>query len=284
VTSPARDPGPAFGDGGAGGRQRRRPRGLPILIAVLVLASVAVLVVRLTAGKSAVGRCESSFVPAFFASSEWSQASANGHPAVMILNPASGPGSGPDSALQGAVRQAASGGTHVIGYIGTEYGQRPLAQAERWVRDYRSWYGVRGIFLDQTPPDGTKEIGYYQTLAAYVRAQIPRAVLWLNPGEYPDQAYMSLHAVVMAFEGPYASYLRLKIPAWARHYPANRFAHTIYATPQGSLTSAVTLSRQRNADYVFVTDLVGANPYQALPDYWPAEQSAVAGGCSHPHA
>ena len=42
----------------------------------------------------------------------------------------------------------------MIGYVGTNYGQRPLWQSEQYIREYRQWYGVRGIFLDQSPDIG----------------------------------------------------------------------------------------------------------------------------------
>lgn len=255
---------------------RRRPRGLAILIILLVIAAGASLAIKLTGNDTR--RCESSFVPAFFEPSVWSQIPASGsRPAVIILNPASGPGDAPDPALRSQVSQAREAGTRVLGYIGTEYGERSPAQAQRWIHDYRAWYHVSGVFLDQIPTEGRQQLGYYQGLTGFARQVIPGATIWLNPGDYPDRAYMSIGGVVMAFEGPYDSYLRLKVPDWARQYPAARFAHTIYATPERDLDSAVSMSRQRNAGYLFVTNLGGPNPYGALPDYWGREVSAVPG-------
>lgn len=260
---------------------RRRPRGLAILVIVLIIAAGASLAVKLSGGGGAQ-RCESSFVPAFFEPPEWSRIAAGGHqPAVIILNPASGPGAAPDPELRSAVSQAREAGSRVIGYVGTDYGERSPAQAERWIREYRSWYRVSGIFFDQIPTEGRQQLGYYQNLAAHARQVIPGATIWLNPGEYPDPAYMSIGGVVMSFEGPYDSYLRLKVPDWARHYPASRFAHTVYTTPEASLNAAVSMSRQRNAGYVFVTDLGGPNPYGGLPGYWDSELPAVTGCGTH---
>jgi Spherulation-specific family 4 len=260
-------------------RPRRTPRLLPVLVLVLLIAAGVVLAVKLTSRSAQ--HCQSSFVPAFFPPQEWNQAVRGGHgPAVLILNPASGPGTAPDPAFQAAVRQLTGAGTDVIGYIGTDYSQQPLSQAEQYVRDYRDWYGVTGIFLDQTPTSGSQQIGYYRTLASYIRRASPGAVIWLNPGVYPDQSYMSVGSVVMVFEGPYATYVGLKVPGWAQRYSAARFAHTIYATPAQDAESAVGLSRSRNAGYVYVTDGAGPNPYGGLPSYWPREQAAVAGDCA----
>jgi Spherulation-specific family 4 len=257
---------------------RRKLRTFPVVVAVLVIAAAIGLTVKLTS--HATPGCQSPFVPAFFGPQDWAGSVSGGRsPAVLILNPASGPGTAPDPAFRTAVGHAEDAGTHVIGYIGTNYAQRPLAEAERYVRDYRRWYGVTGIFLDQTPTTGSQQIGYYRSLAAFIRTTTPHATIWLNPGAYPDQSYMSVGNVLMAFEGPYAAYLRLRVPAWAHRYPATRFAHTVYATPGAVMPTAVRLSRQRNAGYAYITDDVGSNPYSALPNYWPRELATIAGGC-----
>jgi hypothetical protein len=273
--------GPAQGlaaDPPAARPPRRKLRTFPVVVAVLVVVAAIGLTVKLTS--HATPGCQSSFVPAFFGPQGWAGSVSDGRsPAVLILNPASGPGTAPDPGFRTAVGHAEDAGTHVIGYIGTNYAQRPLAEAERYVRDYRQWYGVTGIFLDQTPTTGSRQIGYYRSLAAFIRRTTPNATIWLNPGAYPDQSYMSVGNVVMAFEGPYASYLSLRIPAWAHRYPATRFAHTVYATTGAVMANAVRLSRQRNAGYVYLTNDVGSNPYSALPNYWPRELAAVAGGC-----
>jgi Spherulation-specific family 4 len=265
---------------------RRRPRGLPVILAAALVAAAVVLGVRLSAGSAPRAACpaaaprQASFVPAFFEPPDWSRAVSDGHaPGVMILNPASGPGTAPDPGLRSSVRAALAAGSRVIGYIGTSYGQLPAATARGDVREYRDWYHVSGIFLDQTPTQGSGQLGYYQGLAGYIRGVIPGADIWINPGSAPARGYMSLGGVVMIFEGTWAQYRGLALPAWTRDYPAARFAHTIYATPQADVASAVRLSRQRNAGYLFLTPDGGPNPYGALPAYWPLERAAVASGC-----
>ena len=90
---------------------------------------------------------------------------------------------------------------------------------------------------------------------------------------------MSVGSVVMVFEGPYQGYLGVHVPKWARHYPPDRFAHTVYAATSRDLAGAVHLSRDRNAGYLYVTDDVTPNPYSALPAYWGHEAPSVAANC-----
>jgi hypothetical protein len=138
---------------------------------------------------------------------------------------------------------------------------------------------VNGIFLDLTR--GTAdELSYYRQLASYIRATVPNAVVWLNPGTYPDQSFMSIASVVLVFEGSYASYLQDQVPGWISQYQQDQFAHVIYATPQPDLADAVKLSRERRAGYLYVTNLPGSpNPYAAMPGYWAQEAAAIRANC-----
>jgi Spherulation-specific family 4 len=197
----------------------------------------------------------------------------------MLLNVDNGVGTGPLSHFQTLVKQAQDAGITVLGYSSTVYGQRAISSVETEVNDYKSWYGVNGIFLDLT--QGTPgEFSYYQTLANFIRSTIPNGVVWLNPGVYPDRSFMSIANVVMVFEGPYSSYLSDQVPSWVSQYSPSQFAHVIYETPSSDLASAISLSRKRRAGHLFVTDLSGSgNPYGALPSYWSQEAGAVPAGC-----
>jgi hypothetical protein len=234
-----------------------------------------------TPSVSAAAGCQRTFVPAFFsASSAWEQAIATRPvPHAMFLNIDSGPGTAPDPHFQALVRQAQAAGIAVLGYSSTDYGQRPIASVEADVRQYKAWYGVNGIFLDVI--QGTPaELAYYRTVTSYIRATVPNAVIWMNPGAYPDPRFMSLANVVMVFEGSYAQYQSEQVPGWARHYRPDQFANVVYATPPPDLASAVRLSRARRAGFLFVTSLPGSpDPYDAMPAYWAQEAAAVAGPC-----
>ena len=225
--------------------------------------------------------CQSTFVPAYFYSSTiWAQATdTRPAPAVMMLNVDSGPGTGPLSHFQTLVTQAQDAGITVLGYVSTSYGQSALSTVETQVQEYKSWYGVTGIFLDLT--QGTPgEFSYYRTLANFIRSNIPNGVIWLNPGDYPAPEFMSIANVVMVFEGPYSAYRSDQVPSWISQYPPSQFAHVIYDTSASDLASAVSLSRERRAGHLFVTDLnLPGNPYDALPSYWSREAGAVTAPC-----
>jgi hypothetical protein len=265
--------------------RRTLSRGRLTIIAVLAgLAGVLVLVSPVGAAplvsKAAPG-CHRTFVPSFpYSTSFWRRAfDSRPAPAVMLLEPtAMGAGNTPSPHFQALVRQAHRRGVEVLGYSSTEYGGRSASAVETDARHYRAWYRTDGMFLDLAAPD-RGHLPYYRKLASYIRRLDRRAVIWLNPGAYPDQAYLQVANVLVVFEGSYASYRGLQVPGWVRHYRATRFAQVIHDTPRADLARAVRLGRQRRAGYMYVTDLGGGDPYTALPGYWTQEVAAVAARC-----
>jgi hypothetical protein len=231
-------------------------------------------------GKTTAAVCERLAVPAYFSPPYWETAIHSKYPPADMILDVNGVGAGtaPDTELQGLVRQAMAAGITVLGYSSTVDGQRPVAQVEADVRDYAAWYGVTSIFLDRVSGK-PQQLAYYKRLADYIHQAHRGAQVWLNPGDYPDQSYMSVGDVVMVFEGSYAQYLTDSAPSWASRYPATRFAQTIYATPQAVLDATLRMAQRRAAGHVFVTDLVEPDPYQGLPSYWQAEDADVAAGC-----
>ncbi len=280
------------------GRGRGRGPVRNVMLIVTVLAGVVavagvVIVVTITrgggqpgttrpTGNVADGLCEHITVPAYFSPQYWTQATnSTPPPTTMILDISGvGAGSAPDPELQSLVSQAKAAGITILGYSSTVDGQRPIAQVEADVRDYAAWYGVTSIFLDRVSGQPA-QVRYYQQLANYIHQAHQGSQVWLNPGVYPDQAYMSIGDVVMVFEGTYAQYLTASVPGWVRNYPASKFAHTIFATPGADLSSALSLAQSRNAGYVYVTNVTDGtgNPYDALPSYWSTEDASATAAC-----
>lgn len=271
-------PGP--GASSATGRvlaRARRPRTLIVLAVILLVAAGA----WVKLAPQADPRCRGLFVPAYFnPGPEWTRVDdSRPGPGNLILDITStGAGSSPSEVFRAAARQVRDSGITVLGYSSTQYGQRPLAQVEADVRNYRAWYGVRSIFLDEVPVTGS-QLPYYRKLVSYIRHVNPGSVVWINPGTYPDERYMSLGAVVMVFEGPYSSYVTTPAPSWAGHYPAGMFANVIYHAPGSKLAATLRLTQRRHVGHVYVTDRAGSNPYGSLPSYWSSEASGASPAC-----
>lgn len=249
--------------------------GVILLVVVLIALGIATAVTKLLTSANADGArsssCSDLVLPAYFA--DWTPVfSAKPAPADLILDLPNGVGAGtaPDPSFTAQIKKAQDLGITILGYSSTVDGLRPAADVAADVRNYKAWYGVTHIFLDRVSGQAA-QLGYYQQLAGYIHQVDGPGSVWLNPGTYPDQGYMSIGDVVMVFEGTYAQYVSLPVPSWAGSYPAAKFAHTIYATAESDLASALKLAAERHAEHVYVTDGTGGNPYAGVPSYWPAE-------------
>ena len=212
-------------------------------------------------------------VPAYFhpavAPDEWTRMAAHADQIrLVILNPASGPGEGPDPAFVPVLRQLREAGVPVAGYADTDYGRRPWPEALADIRRYLDWYGVNGIMLDRVSAD-LADLRRYALLARRAR-QAGAGVVVFNHGVHPHPAYARHADVLGTFEGPFDHYLEQAVPQWTRSWPADRFYHVIYSVPPEHLGDAFMMAGRRRAGCVYATDLSGGNPYRRLPSMVPA--------------
>lgn len=203
-------------------------------------------------------------VPAYFhpgrATDAWRRLLAN-PPRLAVLNLDEGPGQAKDSAYPPVISRLVAAGTEVLGYVDTDFGLRPVADVRADLRRYRSWYGLRGVFLDQVAASADR-LGHYREIVEGVRG-----TLVLNPGVYPDPGYADLADVLVTFEGPLSAYKATREPLWARRLARGRFCHLIHDVPSKAFES--TLRRAtRHAGTVYVTDRTGAQPWGDLPAYY----------------
>ncbi len=252
---------------------------LGTLRAVLVLAATAALIGVLPARADA---CIANVIPAYFApgpSSPWEQVIASPAAGVtMILNPASGPGAGPDPLYQDTVRRAQQAGISVVGYVHTSWGARKASLVRAEIDRYRSWYGADGIFFDEAATSAAS-LSYYRGLYRHVKAD-PDATVTLNHGTVPDERYMTVTDVAVIFEGDRHSYRTAMMPAWASSYAPGRFADLVYDAPADSFEAVLEQAKARRVGQLYVTDDVLSNPWDALPSYYEAERMTLEGGCA----
>jgi len=249
------------------------------LFNIIGIGSLLLSVIGLPRMAAAAG-CQRLAIPAYFyPGALWNQAT-DGTPTVSILtmNPASGPGTGSNSDYVAAVAKAQNASVRVIGYVHTSYGARPISQVESEVDKYKAWYHVDGIFVDEVS-SSVNQLAYYTALAKYIGLTPGRLVV-LNPGTIPDQSYMNVGDIVLVFEGNFASYQTAVFPGWMSSYPSSRFWHLIYGVADATQMATVqTLSEQRNAGYLYITDDDLPNPWDTLASYWSTEVSALVSGC-----
>jgi hypothetical protein len=224
--------------------------------------------------------------------------------AIAIVN---GPQGGPpvpfDPATAETIRTLHAAGIRVLGYVDTGYlgrtgltttrvnpGSTEIADWREQARlDARTWssqyglFGLGGVFLDQalstcgTAAGDTSYVRVYRQLADAVRDIHRQAFVAVNPGTDTEECYARVADTIVIFENTYLEYLRWTPPSWVRRYPASKFWHLVHAAPtQVEMRTAMALSRQRGAGYVYVTDDTidpTGSPWDTLPPqrYWADE-------------
>jgi hypothetical protein len=254
----------------------RVPRALPLFILVLTL--VGALAVHGTAPSvHAAGPAQRLGVLAYFSTDEaWRQlGDASSAVSIVVVNPASGPGSAIDETYLTSVRGLQAAGIQVLGYVATGYATRPQAEVEDDITRYFTWYGVDGIFLDEVPT-ARKDLPYYQVLHDFVKSSSAGALVVLDPGAQSEESegYMNASDLLVTFEGSYSTYLTaFPSVSWNSKYPASRFWHLVYDVPSvPAVQYTQQLSQYRGAGMLYTAPDSLPNPWGNLPsgDFWQA--------------
>lgn len=182
---------------------------------------------------------------------------------LIVLNPASGPGAQSDGVILPALDRLRAAGITVCGYVDTNYGQRPIAEAIADIRRHLEWYRVDGVFFDRAAI-AAEQVSHYADLADRARDVGARLVA-LNHGAHPIEPYADHADLLGTFEGPWSAYLEYAMPRWVRSRPAGQFFHLLHSVPTASFSEALWLTARRHVGCAYVTDRGGVNPWDGLP-------------------
>lgn len=241
-------------------------------------------------------------VPAYFygawydpAQNQWDDmqaALAQGVAVTAIVNPASGSGAAHNPDHARTVQDFRAAGGQVLGYVYSCYGDtqcfagapptRPVAEVLAQAQNYRDWYGVDGIFLDEVSGEAAV-LPYYQQALAGLRALQPGWRVVGNPGAAIPEATAALFDTVVTFEQGRGDYSQHTTAAWMAGAAPSRIAHLHYnVATEESMRSLLAQAAQLGAGAVYITDdqyypndPVLNNPFDRLPSYWAAEVAAV---------
>ncbi len=269
----------------------------------VVTDSVFVNVTSLSPSESSLG----IIVPSYFAPGTggpggvgdgWAAmaAAAAQVPITAIFNPNSGPLPGPPSpAYAAAFTQLEAAGGKVVAYVYTDNGNADgtasLSMVEGEISTYISQYGtlINGFLLDGTLITPST-LSYYVALHSFVEGLSQSYTVLANPGQpylngVSPQNYLSTADVFNLFEGTSAGYSTYPFgQTWYESDSSSRFWNTIYdvaantgdPTQSAAMLAALSAAVSLDAGSTYITNLTGANPYDALPSYWNQEVAAVA--------
>ena len=209
----------------------------------------------------------------------WSRAIATGAGQTFIVNPSNGPGTTVSPAYQAAIGAARTAKIGLLGYVWTDYGNRPQAAVRSDIDRWRNLYGVTSIFLDEaasqlgTAPGNTNLINYYRQLHSYIHAS--GGTVMLNPGVVPNQQYLTVADTIVVFEGSAATYGTAQFPQWTLAAANSKIAHIVYAATATQEGALVHHAHTLGAGYICLTDDTLPNPYDSLPSYYLTERAQI---------
>jgi hypothetical protein len=182
------------------------------------------------------------------------------HPDVpmrVILNPATGPGTTQDPVYVAAIAALTEVGIETVGYVYTDYNQRPIADVMDDIATWASFYSPNGIFLDAM---GTCA-SYYTDLSNYIYSLNMQFSIG-NAGANVSTSYATeVNTVVIANSDTLPNLTDYS--DWAE-LPATSSAMLLYGIspfPGGFLYQAKKIS-----GWLYVTD--GDLYFDALPSYF----------------
>ena len=200
-------------------------------------------------------------VPAYFGpweTREWDVLLAR-RPAVVIVNPANGPGTKPHVGYCEIIDRCSSVGAEVFGYLSTRWLRRSSAEIAEGVARYRDWYGVERVFFDEIP-NGSR-VGRIDVLSG-LAAMTPTGGTVFNCGQpVPERWYRLLPNVRWGtFEGGPEQLAGSSFVG-----PPERQMHFVHSVTEASVAEVQTELDRRRVHYACVTDDLLPNPWDVCP-------------------
>lgn len=198
-------------------------------------------------------------------------------PALVVLNPRSGPGLTINPHYAALARTLEREKITALGYISTGWAEphpsdrgKPIWEVDQERNRYLEFYpSIDGFFYDEaaTQPE---RIFYYRALWKWSSKGM--AAMAINPGTFPDPSYLSVPAIKMVYETDMASYLAAEPPKWVtddQRASTEHFWHCVYGVPtERDAIRVAAAAKRRRAGYVWITNGVQPNPYNVLPPYF----------------
>jgi len=197
---------------------------------------------------------------------------------VAIINPNSGPGTGPDSSYNSYMAKLNAAGVEMIGYVHTSYGARAIADVmadiDQWAAEFPL---VVGIFLDEAASTAD-QVPYYTTLYNYIMALPGYKYDVINPGTAPTSGYLAVSTQIVSFEDSAASFAASANPSFASCSNKDHFSVIAYAaTTTSSMQSALLAAKSKGYyGWVYVTDgAAGGSTYNSLASYYATQATYI---------
>lgn len=273
---------------------RRSPRSTVNVCALLTLVMSACGGAGLTdpvevrsAALNGISYQQKLIVPAYFDGASQSVLAGTPYQGFAIANFGSpgGPGLSRDQGDATWIGQLQTNGVVVLGYVDNPY-LRLGGDITADIGNWHSWYGVNGIFFDDSqrhPSEATTtdfDVARMEYLQAYVAntfgPSAPVAFNWGQTDQLQRYVYCSQNVgghpapMFSTFEGTEANFQTAAFPSWVTQFQPTTFFDLLYSGMSSGAQLSIDMSRGRevaNAAAIYVTDGPPANPWLHIAGY-----------------
>lgn len=184
-------------------------------------------------------------------------------PIIAVVNPANGPGNGPDPNYQKGIDLLKQVGITVVGYVSTDYARRDINLVVGDANKYKAFYGqLDGVFFDEMAAPGAE--GYYKQANWSVKDIGYRFTIG-NPGKDVPQSYLGIVDILVIYEGDGIPSLD-SLSGWHTNYDKSNFAYIAYDV-QVFPSELVTVSGYHTG-WIYVSSDTLNNPFDSVPYLW----------------
>jgi len=199
-------------------------------------------------------------------------------PTLVIINPNSGPGTGPDANYNAGMAKLHAAGAEIVGYVHTSYGTRAMADVKADIAQYASEFPLlSGIFIDESA--STDEyVSYYTEVYEYIMTFPGWKYDIINPGTVTTAGYMQASTQIVAFEDSASLFASSSNPSYASCAVKDHFAMIGYAASQSAMQTSISAAISKGYyGWVYVTDgASGGETYNVLTSYYSVQASYLA--------
>ncbi len=184
-------------------------------------------------------------------------------PVVAIINNSGGPGDTADPSYAALTQRLHSAGITVIGYTYANYSSRAAPDIKADMDNYKNWYNVDGIFIDQMGSMGGDE-NYYSNLTSYARS-IGLSPVIGNPGTGTLPSYVGTVDAMVIYENPglpNATYLG----GFHLNYTKTNWAILPYSV--SSLDGSFLQNASQYVGYIGISNGTVQSAWESLPSYF----------------
>lgn len=212
-------------------------------------------------------------------------------PITVIVNPDSGPGICPQPIYSEAINRLLDNNIETLGYVTTQQANRDQNEVKSDIDTYLDCYKLDGVFIEAKYAATTENLSYYYSLYWYAKHKngqidrMPSPLVFLDTGNMPDNEFYEQYYIEPAFDTAII-FEGANSPSWGtysvnnyiknQHSSAPFSATIIHSTSTiASMQKTINKAIERNIDYIYVTDMIMDNPWNALPTYWDAEVAYI---------